>query len=91
MRFELLETAQCERDLAALGEPFQLPANANYFEIECQTGTYIRSLAKILAMRLGTVATADVIIRTQVGKFSLENACLLDRVQINDLQPIEEF
>lgn len=90
-RFELLDTAQCERDLAALGESFQLPPHANYFEVECQTGTYIRSLAKLLATRLGTVATADVIIRTRVGRFRLEDACLLDRVQLDDLQPMEGF
>ncbi len=90
-RFELLDTAQCERDLVAIGETFQLPPNANYFEIECQTGTYIRSLAKVLAMRLGTVATAAVIIRTCVGNFKLTDACRLDRVQINNLKLLEEF
>lgn len=86
--FEMLDTAQCEQDLAALGEPSQLPTNASYFEIECQTGTYIRSLAKVLATRLGTVATAAVIIRTRVGNFSLTDSRLLDSVQIDDLQPI---
>lgn len=90
-RFELLDTAQCERDLIALGEEFQLPVHANYFEIECQTGTYIRSLAKVLATRLGTVATAGVILRTRVGDFSLDDARLLDRVQRDDLQPMEDF
>ncbi len=90
-RFELLDTAQCERDLVAIGETFQLPPNANYFEIECQTGTYIRSLAKVLAMRLGTVATAAVIIRTCVGNFKLTDACRLDRVQIDNLKLLEEF
>ena len=88
-RFEMLDTAQCVRDLVALGEDFQLPPHANYFEIECQTGTYIRSLAKLLATRLGTVATAAVILRTRVGDFSLDDACLLDRVQLDDLQPME--
>ncbi len=87
-RFEMLDAAQCEQDLVALGEPFQLPTNASYFEIECQTGTYIRSLAKVLATRLGTVATAAVIIRTRVGNFSLTDSRLLDSVQIDDLQPI---
>ena len=91
IRFEMLDTVQCERDLTALGESFQLPDHASYFEIECQTGTYIRSLAKVLATRLGTVATADVIIRTRVGGFSLNDARLLDSVQMNDLQPLEEF
>ncbi|MCM1404352.1 MAG: tRNA pseudouridine(55) synthase TruB [Prevotella sp.] len=90
-RFAMLETAQCVRDLTALGETFQLPPNASYFEIECQTGTYIRSLAKLLATRLGTVATAAVIIRTQVGNFTLADACLLDAVQLKDLQPMEVF
>ena len=87
-RFEMLDAAQCTRDLAALGETFELPMHASYFEIECQTGTYIRSLAKVLATRLGTVATAAVIMRTRVGNFSLADARLLDSVQIDDLQPI---
>ena len=90
-RFEMLDTEQCERDLAALGEPFQLPVHSNYFEIECQTGTYIRSLAKVLATHLETVATATVIIRTRVGQFTLDDARLLDSVQLDDLQPIKEF
>lgn len=87
-RFAMLDAAQCERDLAALNEPFELPLHCSYFEIECQTGTYIRSLAKVLATRLGTLATADVIIRTRVGDFSLANTCQLDNVQLDDLQPI---
>ena len=85
----MLDTAQCEYDLAAIGENFELPQHANYFEIECQAGTYIRSLAKLLATRLGTLATATVIMRTRVGDFTLGNACLLDNVQLSDLQPIE--
>lgn len=90
-RFEILETAQCRQDLTALGETFVLPSHSNYFEIECQTGTYIRSLAKLLACRLGTVATAGVIIRTRVGQFMLCNARTLDNIQLNDLQPMEDF
>ena len=90
-RFEMLDPAQCVRDLEALGETFQLPPNANYFEVECQAGTYIRSLAKLLATRLGTLATAAVIIRTQVGDFSIADARTLDAVQLNDLQPMGGF
>ncbi len=89
-RFELLDTVQCKRDLTAIGEKIQLPSNANYFEIECQTGTYIRSLAKVLAQRLKTLATATVILRTQVGSFTLQQSCPLDSVGRNDLQPIGE-
>ncbi len=89
-RFELLDNQQCVDDLSAIGETFVLPQNCNYFEVECQTGTYIRSLAKLLAARLGTVATAAVILRVKVGAFELSNARTLDSVALNDMQPIEE-
>lgn len=90
-RFEMLDTVQCQRDLDALGESFTLPQNASYFEIECQAGTYIRSLAQVLATRLGTVATAAVIIRTKVGQFTLDAARGLDAITLADLKPMEEF
>ena len=90
-RFDLLDVEQCQRDLRSIGEDLEISEKASYFEIECQTGTYIRSLAKLLAGRLGTVATAGVIIRTQVGNFKIENAKTLDAVKIDDLQNMEEF
>lgn len=90
-RFELLDTAQCEHDLAMLGETFTLPTHAQYFEIECQTGTYIRSLAKVLATKLGTVATAAVIFRTRVGQFNWQETCRLDQVSLDDLKPMEDL
>lgn len=89
--FTMLDAIQCERDLASLGESFVLPAHASYFEIECQTGTYIRSLAKVLATRLDTVATAAVIIRTRVGQFDWTDTCRLDKVSLDDLKPMEDF
>ena len=69
-RFELLE---------------QRSKNEFFFEIECQTGTYIRSLAKLMAEKLGTVALASVIIRTRVGAFKIEDAKTLEDVTIDDL------
>lgn len=90
-RFNLLDNQQCVEDLSAIGETFELPKNCNYFEIECETGTYIRSLAKLLATRLGTVATAAVILRTQVGAFELVNASTLDSVTLNNMQSMEDY
>ncbi|MBQ7973688.1 MAG: tRNA pseudouridine(55) synthase TruB [Clostridia bacterium] len=90
-RFELLDNAQCLQDLSLIGEDFVLPPHASYFEIECQTGTYIRSLAKLLATRLETVATAAVILRTQVGNFKIEDARTLDCVASADLKPMEVY
>lgn len=90
-RFELLDNEQCKRDLIAIGEVLEIPTNASYFEIECQTGTYIRSLAKLLATRIGTVATAGVIVRMRVGDFKIENAKMLNEIKMEDIQPMEDF
>jgi tRNA pseudouridine55 synthase len=56
-----------------------------FFEIECETGTYIRSLAKTLAENLGTVAIASTIIRTRVGGFDILDAKPMERVTLGDL------
>ena len=88
-RFEMLDHQICENDLAQLGENFALPEHANYFEIECETGTYVRSLVAKLAHALGTVATASVIIRTRVGDFALTDSKSLAAVQIGDIQMVE--
>ena len=59
-----------------------------FFEIECETGTYIRSLAKLLAQKLGTLAIASTIIRTRVGNFDIMDAKTLDDITINDIKEI---
>ncbi|MCL2569735.1 MAG: tRNA pseudouridine(55) synthase TruB [Firmicutes bacterium] len=69
-RFELLE---------------QRSENEFFFEIECQTGTYIRSLAQLIAEKLGTVAYCAEIIRTRVGDSRIEDAKGLEDVTIEDM------
>ncbi len=44
------------------------------FKIECGGGTYIRSLARDIAARLGTVAVMSELKRTQSGIFNIDNA-----------------
>lgn len=44
------------------------------FKIECGGGTYIRSLARDIAARLGTVAVMSGLKRTQSGIFNIDNA-----------------
>jgi len=73
-RFEMLDKPIPER-----------AREGTFFEIECETGTYIRSLAKVLAYKLGTVATASTIIRTKVGDFDIKNSKTIEEVTINDL------
>lgn len=80
-RFELLKEFKhldlCRKE--------KLGKHEFFFEIECQTGTYIRSLAKLLASKLGTVGIASSIIRTRVGDFDIKNAKILEDVTIQDM------
>ncbi len=43
-------------------------------EIECGSGTYIRSLGRDLAASLGTGAVMSALVRTAIGVFSIEDA-----------------
>jgi tRNA pseudouridine55 synthase len=47
-------------------------------EIECSSGTYVRSLGRDLAERLGTGAVMSALVRTAIGPFSLAAAVRLD-------------
>jgi tRNA pseudouridine55 synthase len=44
------------------------------FEVSCQAGTYVRSLARDIALALGTYGHARRIQRTAIGPFSLADA-----------------
>jgi tRNA pseudouridine55 synthase len=43
-------------------------------EVECGGGTYIRSLGRDLAESLGTAAVMSALVRTAIGRFSLDEA-----------------
>ncbi|MDD3020084.1 MAG: tRNA pseudouridine(55) synthase TruB [Alphaproteobacteria bacterium] len=80
-------------DLARAGEiPELKPRPINIYELHlvetttdtatfrciCGKGTYVRSLARDLAEKLGTKAYISRLVRETVGPFSLENAISLD-------------
>jgi len=48
--------------------------------IECSRGTYVRSLGRDLARRLGTAAVMSALRRTAVGGFRVEQAVPLDQL-----------
>jgi tRNA pseudouridine55 synthase len=48
------------------------------FEVVCGSGTYVRSMARDIAIALGTVGHCTRIIRTQVGVFTAKESILLD-------------
>jgi tRNA pseudouridine55 synthase len=49
-----------------------------HFRMRCSTGTYVRSIARDIALRLGTFATVDMIRRTVAGGFDIKSAVKLD-------------
>jgi len=58
------------------------------FSVECGTGTYIRSLGRDLARRLGTEAVMSSLVRTRVGSFSIENAISLEDLTSDSLPAV---
>ena len=64
------------------------------FDITCSAGTYIRSLARDMAAKLGTVGYMSYIIRMRSGDFTLEGAATLDEIK-KDIDsgfcPLERF
>ncbi|MEG3617066.1 tRNA pseudouridine(55) synthase TruB [Magnetovibrio sp. PR-2] len=50
-------------------------------DVDCQKGTYIRSLARDIALKLGTVGYVADLRRTRVGKFAENLAISLDSLE----------
>ena len=87
-------------DLARKGVDFTLPSklvtvdsfellgcaneNSFNFKIDCRGGTYIRSLARDLAKKLGTFATMTSLTRTAAGIFTLENSVGAEEFSASD-------
>ena len=59
--------------------------------IKCSKGTYIRSIAHDLGEKLGCGAYLIKLVRTQAGKFRIENSIPLDNIDIknNLINPLE--
>ena len=54
-------------------------------EIECGSGTYIRSIGRDIAQKLGTVATMTSLIRTKVGLIDIENAHDISKIDKDNI------
>lgn len=62
------------------------------FECLCGKGTYIRALARDIALKLGTYGYVSALSRTSVGAFTLDNAISLDFFkEMPDNTPIEDI
>ena len=53
-------------------------ASSLTLEVTCSKGTYIRALARDIAVALGTVGHLSALMRTRVGAFRLADALTLD-------------
>ena len=63
------------------------------FRVVCSRGTYVRSLARDIAQKLGTVATVDMIRRTKTVGFNIKNAVTLDFLEnlVNNGADIKQY
>jgi len=55
-------------------------------EVTCSRGTYIRALARDMALELGTVGHLTALVRTRVGPFCLDAAVTLEAVASRGVQ-----
>jgi tRNA pseudouridine55 synthase len=58
------------------------------FRVRCSKGTYVRTLCEDIGKMLGYPAHMSSLVRTRVGKFSLEEARCLDNINEKDIQSI---
>jgi tRNA pseudouridine55 synthase len=61
-------------------------ATAMQVEVTCSKGTYVRALARDIAIALGTVGHLSALTRTRVGPFSIESSNTLDVVATRGVQ-----
>ncbi|MCG2842242.1 tRNA pseudouridine(55) synthase TruB [Sandaracinobacter sp. RS1-74] len=75
---EAVELAEREIRIHSL-QLVQATAESATFDVHCSKGTYVRSLARDLALALGTVGHVAFLRRTAAGPFGLEQALSLDK------------
>lgn len=69
--FSLESKKVCILDFKCLS---QISENEFEFKIDCKGGTYIRSLARDVALAVGSLGVMSKLVRTKCGIFSLDNA-----------------
>lgn len=60
------------------------------FDISCSKGTYIRSIARDLGLKLNCGAHLSKLIRTSQEKFMLSDACAIDDINLEKLISLEK-
>lgn len=65
---------------------FDEAAQTAQLEVKCSKGTYIRSLAFDLGKKLDCGAHLSALIRTQAGRFTLDNSITLQKLVFDDVK-----
>ncbi|MCI8362020.1 MAG: tRNA pseudouridine(55) synthase TruB [Clostridia bacterium] len=60
---------------------FNNKENEIYFKVSCSKGTYIRSLCEDIAKKLNTIGYMKELNRTKVGRFKIEDAITLEKLE----------
>ncbi len=55
--------------------------NSYLFDIECSSGTYVRTICNDIGESLGTMGYMSFLLRTEVGPFDLDNSMTLKEVE----------
>lgn len=70
----------------------ELPDCRARFRVACSKGTYVRTLGRDLARKLGTLGYLQELRRTKCGKFSLEDTILLENLKkVGHTNALKEF
>lgn len=64
----------------------KIEKNTFRFEISCSSGTYIRSVCRDLAEKIGTYGSMQCIIRTRCGGFMLKDAYTIEEIEKGDFK-----
>lgn len=54
------------------------------YDVKCSKGTYVRTLCHDIGLKLGCYAHMSFLMRTESGRFSLENSVTLEQLQSNE-------
>jgi tRNA pseudouridine55 synthase len=77
---EILATTLAQFQGEILQTPPAYSALQLILEVTCSKGTYIRALARDIAVALGTLGHLTALVRTRVGQFSIDDALSLDEI-----------
>jgi len=86
---QVVELKPCKIEIFDIRVIKQISIDTFEFSITCSAGTYIRSIGRDLAERLGSLGTMVDLVRIQSGYFTAEHAVELNNVDASQLLPMD--